>query len=54
MAFLCLQQQKPDKYKYGSYITAGASLYNGIVPNEMYYSIKQANKNVPQTIFTRK
>lgn len=44
----------PDKYKvYGGY-SAGAALYNGVVPNEMYYSVKQANKNVPRTIFSRK
>lgn len=43
-----------DKYKgYGGY-TAGAALYNGIIPNEMYSSVKQANKNVPKTILTRK
>ncbi|MDA6071088.1 hypothetical protein NJT12_15845 [Flavobacterium sp. AC] len=44
----------PDKYKvYGGY-SAGAALYNGVVPNEMYYSVKQANKNVPRTILSRK
>ncbi|MFD2907968.1 hypothetical protein ACFSX9_04395 [Flavobacterium ardleyense] len=44
----------PDRYKgYGGY-TAGAVLYNGVVPNEMYYSVKQVNKNVPRTILSRK
>ena len=43
----------PDIYKgYGEY-SAGKAIYNGIVPNELYYSVKQANINEPRTILTR-
>ncbi len=44
----------PEKYSgYGGY-TAGAAFYNGVVPNEMYSSIKQSNNDISKTIFTRK
>ncbi len=43
----------PAKYNgYGGY-TAGAALYNGMVPNEMYSSRKDANKDTPKTILIR-
>jgi len=44
----------PAKYTgYGGY-TAGAALYNGIIPNEMYSSFKNANKNTSRTTLIRK
>jgi RHS repeat-associated protein len=42
----------PDKYSNGQY-SAGAALYSGIVPNELYNSVKEANKNEPRTILIR-
>lgn len=38
---------------YGGY-SAGEIFYDTVVPNNIYHSIKQANKNVPRTILSRK
>lgn len=34
--------------------SAGIALYNAVIPNDIYSSVRGANRNVPRTILSRK